>query len=49
MKTSFDKIDDAACDAYRDLGAVCLRGAFIDLVKTCLHSLSRVELEEIAV
>ena len=32
MKPTFDRIDDAACDAYRKQGAICLRGAFSEWV-----------------
>jgi len=33
MKAAFNKIDDTACDAYAELGAVCLRGAFTEWVE----------------
>ena len=33
MNTTFNKIDNAACDAYANLGAVCLRGIFSDWIE----------------
>ena len=33
MSATFNKIDDTACDAYAELGAVCLRGVFTDWVE----------------
>ena len=33
MSAAFNKIDETACDAYAELGAVCLRGVFTDWVE----------------
>ena len=32
MQTTFNQIDDSACDAYAELGAICLRGVFSDWI-----------------
>ena len=41
METSFNKIDDEACDAFRELGAICLRGVFTDWVETLRDGIER--------
>ena len=41
MKTTFDQIDDKACDAYASLGAICLRGAFTDWIEVLREGIKR--------
>jgi|GEM_PF-3502948 len=33
MSATFSKIDETVCDAYAELGAICLRGIFADWVE----------------
>jgi len=41
MQDSFDTIDDACCDAYARLGAVCLRGVFAPWIETLRSGVER--------
>jgi ectoine hydroxylase-related dioxygenase (phytanoyl-CoA dioxygenase family) len=41
MTDSFDRIDDKAREAYAELGAVCLRGAFIDWIEILRDGVER--------
>ena len=41
MQTSFDKIDDQARAAYRELGVICLRGAFDEWVELLGRGIER--------
>lgn len=41
MQDSFDSIDNACCDAYAELGAVCLRGVFADWVEVLREGVER--------
>jgi len=41
MQDCFDTIDDEACAAYAQLGAVCLRGAFTDWIETLRAGIER--------
>ena len=45
MTEPFEQIDDAARDAYREHGAICLRGAFSDWVDTLRDGVARNERE----
>ena len=40
-EAAFDKIDDAACDAFSELGAICVRGAFSDWVELLREGVER--------
>jgi ectoine hydroxylase-related dioxygenase (phytanoyl-CoA dioxygenase family) len=41
MIDSFDSIDECACDAYAEHGAICLRGAFRDWIDTLAAGVER--------
>ena len=41
MIDSFDSIDDSACEAYAEHGAICLRGAFNDWIDTLAAGVER--------
>ena len=41
MQTTFDQIDDKASDAYAELGAICLRGAFTDWIEVLREGIDR--------
>ena len=41
MQTTFNQIDEQACEAYRQLGAICLRGVFADWVEPLRQGVQR--------
>ncbi|MCP4877704.1 MAG: phytanoyl-CoA dioxygenase [Gammaproteobacteria bacterium] len=41
MEAVFDKIDKTACDAYAELGAICLRGVFNDWIELLRAGVAR--------
>ncbi|MCP4332793.1 MAG: phytanoyl-CoA dioxygenase [Gammaproteobacteria bacterium] len=41
MEAAFDKIDKTACDAYAELGAICLRGVFNDWIELLRAGVAR--------
>lgn len=41
MQDTFDAINDACCDAYAELGAVCLRGIFSDWIELLRDGVQR--------
>ena len=41
METTFNEIDDTACDAYARHGAICLRGLFTDWVDLLRDGVAR--------
>jgi ectoine hydroxylase-related dioxygenase (phytanoyl-CoA dioxygenase family) len=41
MQTTFKQIDDSACDAYAELGAICLRGVFGDWIDLLRRGVER--------
>ena len=41
MSVTYSKIDETVCDAYAELGAVCLRGIFADWVELLREGVER--------
>ncbi|MDH3219926.1 MAG: phytanoyl-CoA dioxygenase family protein [Gammaproteobacteria bacterium] len=41
MQETFDAINDACCDAYAELGTVCLRGIFVDWIELLRNGVQR--------
>ncbi len=41
IQQTFDRIDDSACAAYAELGAICLRGAFSDWIESLRAGVER--------